>query len=37
MPLHVSEEIRGNVLEVHVTGKLGRERITKSLFPTRSD
>ena len=23
MPLHVSEEIRGNVLEVHVTGKLG--------------
>ena len=29
MPLHVSEEIRGNVLEVHVTGKLGREDYEK--------
>jgi SpoIIAA-like len=25
MPLHVSEEVRGNVLEVDLTGKLGRE------------
>jgi hypothetical protein len=25
MPLHVSEEVRGKVLEVDVTGRLGRE------------
>ena len=29
MPLHVSEEIRQNLLEVHVTGKLGREDYEK--------
>jgi SpoIIAA-like len=29
MPLHVSEEIRGNVLEVHLTGKLEREDYEK--------
>jgi hypothetical protein len=36
MPLHVRKEIRGNVVEVHLTGKLGA-RITKNLFPTRYD
>ena len=34
MPLHVSEEIRGNVLEVHVTGKLGREDYEKFVPDT---
>jgi hypothetical protein len=29
MPLHVTEEIRGNAFEVHVTGKLGREDYEK--------
>jgi SpoIIAA-like len=34
MPLHVPEEVRGNVLEVHVTGKLGREDYKKFVPDT---
>jgi hypothetical protein len=34
MPLHLSEEIRGKVLEVHVTGKLERQDYEKFVPDT---